>query len=233
MYTKEETLKYFKMNGSGKINKNKYFSKIKVQQTWKQFLEIKIFILNYYIRHDKAYTSPFKNIQTTLVYLSVLCNLPYLWIAVSSWQNRYVIGGSKMALSLLDLAITFSFSPLGPSILKPNLICLKSRISAKEQLVMQILWSKTLNQKGKPGQENYKSRNVFILERDPQGLLSILFYPDMINAMSTRQYSSTEWDKVFSKFYLICLSLYFFLLMENKKELVYMTLKIPCISKLS
>lgn len=28
MYTKEETLKYFKMNGSGKINKNKYFSKI-------------------------------------------------------------------------------------------------------------------------------------------------------------------------------------------------------------
>ena len=115
-----------------KINKNKYFSKRKIQHTWKQFLEIKIFILNYYIRCDKAYTSPFKNIQTTLVYLSVLCNLPYLWVAVSSWQNRYVIGGSKMALSLLDLAITFSFSPLGPSILKPNLICLKSRISAKE-----------------------------------------------------------------------------------------------------
>lgn len=98
---------------------------------------------------------------------------------------------------------------------------------------MQIWWSKTLNQKGKPGQENYKSWNVFILERDLQVLLSILFYPDMISAKSTRQYSLTDWDKVFSKFYLICLSLYFFLLMENKKELDYMTLKIPYISKLS
>lgn len=59
---------------------------------------------------------------------------------------------------------------------------------------MQIWWSKTLNQKGKPGQENYKSRNVFTLERDPQVLFSILFYPDMISAMSTRQYSLIESD---------------------------------------
>lgn len=39
------------------------------------------------IRYNKAYTSPFKNIQTTPMPLSVLCSLPYLWIAVSPWQN--------------------------------------------------------------------------------------------------------------------------------------------------
>ena len=79
-------------------------------------------------------------------------------------------------------------------------------------------WEETLNQKGKPGQENYKSRNVFILERDPQVLFSILFYPDTISAMSTRQYSLIESDKMFSKLYLICLSLYFFYLRKIKKN---------------
>lgn len=59
--------------------------------------------------------------------VSILYSLLYLRIAVSPWQNRYIICGSKMAFGLLYLAITFSFSPLGPPILKPNLIIQKKQ----------------------------------------------------------------------------------------------------------
>lgn len=72
-----------------------------------------------------------------------------------------------MAFSLLDLAITFSFPPLGPSILKPNLVVFflkkKSIILAEEHSVKQILTLKFSCQKGKPSQYKTKAKEFLFI----------------------------------------------------------------------
>lgn len=104
-----------------KNNKINILVKWKCNKHKKSLLEVKKFFL---IISDiiKPVLTLLRRYTHLFLSISILCSLPYLWIAVSPWQNWYIIGGSKMAFSLLYLAITFSFSPLGPSILKPNLI---------------------------------------------------------------------------------------------------------------